>query len=112
MTLLTVLLRRRPRVVIEQCLLIAVPALLVSLGLNVWQWRHAASAQLRIENRALTTALSTLTAVANDARRDNAALVIELDALVERGREARVVYRRAAAQTPLAAVCAPGAARV
>lgn len=112
MLVLIAAIRRLSRPILERAVLIAVPTLVLSLGLNVWLWQRAATAPLRIENRALGAALTTVTAIANDARRDNAALLTELDALVERGREARVVYRRAAAQTPLPAACAPGAARV
>lgn len=110
--ILTPLLRRRSRAVIEQGVLILVPALMLSVGLNVWQWRRAVTAPLRLENRALGAALTTVNALAKDAARDNTALLSELDALVERGRTARTVYRRVAAQAPLPAQCAPGADRI
>lgn len=110
--ILTALLRRRSRAVIEQGVLILVPALMLSVGLNVWQWRRAVTAPLRLENRALGAALTTVNALAKDAARDNTALLAELDALVERGRTTRTVYRRAAAQAPLPAQCAPGADRI
>lgn len=87
-------------------------ALLASGALNLWQWERSRTAPLRMENRALGAALTTINAVAQDAHRDNAALMTELDALIERGRETRVVYRRAVVLTPLPDVCAPGAARV
>lgn len=109
---LTALLRRRSRTVIEQCVLVVVPLLLLSVALNVWQWRRAVTAPLRLENRALGAALTTVNALAKDAARDNTALLAELDALVERGRVTRTVYRRAAAQAPLPSQCAPGADRI
>lgn len=105
-------LRRRFRALIELCVLIVVPALVLSLGLNVWQWRRAETASLRLENRALGAALTTVNGLAKDAARDNTALLSELDALVERGRVTRTVYHRAAAQAPLPAQCAPGAERI
>ena len=91
---------------------ILVLALLLSLGINAYQWRRAATAPLRLENRALGAALITVNALAKDAARDNATLLTELDALVERGRVTRTVYRQAATQSPLPAQCAPGAARI
>ncbi|MGO1073591.1 hypothetical protein [Lysobacter sp. CA199] len=87
-------------------------ALLASLSLNLWQWERARTAPLRIENRTLGAALTTVQALATDATRDNKALLIELDALVERGRATRTVYRHAASQAPLPTQCAPGAARI
>lgn len=92
--------------------LILALALLASLSLNLWQWERARTAPLRIENRALGAALTTVQALATDATRDNKALLVELDALVERGRTTRTVYRHAAAQAPLPAQCAPGSARI
>ncbi|MEI2453843.1 hypothetical protein [Lysobacter firmicutimachus] len=86
--------------------------LLASLSLNLWQWERARTAQLRIENRALGAALTTVQALATDATRDNKALLAELDALIERGRTTRAVYRHAATQAPLHAQCAPGAERI
>lgn len=92
--------------------LILALALLASLSLNLWQWQRARTAPLRIENRALGAALTTVQALATDATRDNKALLVELDALIERGRTTRTVYRHAATKSPLPAQCAPGAERI
>ncbi|MGO1000745.1 hypothetical protein [Lysobacter sp. CA196] len=92
--------------------LIVLALLLGSVALNVWQWKRAVTAPLRTENRALGAALVAVNDMATQATRDSAALLAEMDALVERGRTTRVVYRRAASLTPLPAPCAPGADRI
>lgn len=92
--------------------LVLLPLLLASVVLNVWQWKRAVTAPLRAQNQALGTALTTARGLASDASRDNARLVSDLDALVERGRRTRVVFRHAAASAPLPAQCAPGAERI
>lgn len=106
------ILARLAAAVARHWLLLALPLLLASAVLNVWQWKRAVTAPLRARNEALGTALTTARGLASDASRDNARLMSELDALVERGRRTRVVYRRAAAGAPLPAQCAPGAERI
>lgn len=92
--------------------LILALALLARLSLNLWQWERARTAPLRIENRALGAALTTVQALATDATHDNKALLVELDTLIERGRTTRTVYRQAATRSPLPAQCVPGAERI
>lgn len=87
-------------------------ALAASAWLNVWQWKRAISAPLRAENRALNEALAMQNGLARDARRDNDQLLDRLEGIAARGQRTRTVYRNAAAATPLAQACAPGAARI
>lgn len=98
-------------------------ALLLSLGGNVALvrsiWVAEGKAQgakereaLASQNAALSTTLAVNGALADQAKKDNAGLLADLAAIAERGREVRVIYRKAAASAPLAANCAPGQARV
>ncbi|MGH8081885.1 MAG: hypothetical protein ACREP7_15025 [Lysobacter sp.] len=87
-------------------------ALAASAWLNVIQWKRSITAPLRAENRAMERALDDQVEIAKDARRDNAALLQDLEQIAERGQRERIVYRKAAAATPLPAQCAPGAGRI
>lgn len=86
--------------------------LLLSLAANVWQWKRALTAPLREENKTLNDTLGTINRLASDAAEENRGLTQELAVIVERGRTDRIVYRDAAAASPLAPNCAPGKARV
>lgn len=81
-------------------------------ALNVWQWKRAITAPLRGENKVLTEALERYSRMAEDRNRDDSELFTELEAIAERARSTRTVYREAAAAAPLPQQCAPGQARM
>lgn len=88
----------------------------VSLYFNVIQWADH-RAYVKGEGDRLTAAAAlastkTSAALARGAQNDNTKLLGELGAIVERGREVRVVYRKAANARPLPMQCAPGQARM
>lgn len=98
-------------------------ALLLSLAGNVWQlWnagvksgKQTAAADLAVVNgslQQLRKAQEDSAALAAKSRTDHTALLAELAAIAERGREVRVVYKTIAAAAPLAPNCAPGKARI
>jgi len=86
--------------------------LAASLWGNWHQFKQALTANLRIENKALTDALDVTTQLARERMRDDTQLLADLDAIATRGQQVRVVYRKAAAAKPLPAQCAPGQARI
>lgn len=90
--------------------------LAIALGLslygNYWQWKRAITANLRAENADLTKTVDTVRAIASGAQADQTKLLDRLAAIAERGERQRIVYRQAAAASPLDANCAPGAARM
>jgi hypothetical protein len=98
-------------------------ALALSLGANAWQLYRAGIAsgeaagaaerqQLADDNSDLRVREAVSLALAGQAADDNAGLVAQLDAIAERSRQVRIVYRTAAAAAPLAAGCAPGPERM
>lgn len=98
-------------------------ALVLSLGANVLQLRaawvgegkaqgQAARESLAAANESLTRDAAINAGIAKTARIDATGLLSRLDAIADRGEQVRVIYRTAAARTPLAANCAPGTARV
>jgi hypothetical protein len=97
-------------------------ALALSLGVNAWQLYRAGAAherekgavkvaQLEGEIGVLEEKNATSGRLAAAAREDRVDLLNDLSAIVERGRQDRVVYRRAAAAAPLAIGCVPGQGR-
>lgn len=94
----------------------AIAALAMSVGFNIHQ------AYSHYFGRKVETAQAVAAGFAKAAKvnrdiaetmtKDHGELVADLAIIVERGRKERVVYAKAAAAKPLAAVCAPGAARV
>lgn len=92
--------------------LILSAALAASLWGNWHQFKRALTANLRLENKALTAALDVTTRMANARLRDDTQLMTDLEAIAARGQRVRVVYRQAAAAKPLPAQCAPGQARI
>lgn len=98
-------------------------ALLLSLSANAWQFRNAGVVQGRNEGEAeradlsgqlaqTSQALAVSKALETQGHEDHSQLLVQLDAIAERGQQFRTVYRAAAAAKPLAANCAPGAERV
>lgn len=85
--------------------------LLLSVAGNLWQFRRAARARAAADAAALSQALSQAQALSRALSHDAAQRQADLDALIERGRQTRVVYRQAA-RVPLPANCAPDDARV
>lgn len=85
--------------------------LLLSAAGNLWQFRRAARASAAADAAALSQALSQAQALSQSLGRDAARRQADLDALIERGRQTRVVYRQAA-RVPLPANCAPDEGRV
>ncbi|MGH8073664.1 MAG: hypothetical protein ACREO4_06275 [Lysobacter sp.] len=81
-------------------------------ALNVWQWKRAITAPLRDENRELVRAIEQAAELAEGRNRDDAELITDLQAIAERGRTTRVIYREAAKAAPLPQQCAPGQARM
>ena len=90
--------------------------LAIALGLslygNYWQFTRSLTADLRAENADLTKTIETVRDLAEAAQTDQDKLLADLAAIVERGRQQRIVYRQAAEASPLADICAPGAARM
>lgn len=86
--------------------------LLLSLAVNVWQWKRAITAPLRAENKVLNDAIGTFNGIAKKRTQDDSRLTDELAAIVERGRNTRNVYLKAAKAKPLPQQCAPGKARM
>lgn len=98
-------------------------ALALSLGANAWQLYRAGIAsgeaagaaerqQLADDNSDLRVREAVSLTLAGQAADDNAGLVAQLDAIAERSRQVRIVYRTAATAAPLAAGCAPGVDRM
>jgi hypothetical protein len=78
---------------------------------NVWQLRRAWRASAVADAAAMQQTLDQARQIAASQQAAQAASLRQLDALVERGRQTRVIYRQAAA-TPLPEDCTPGQARV
>ena len=90
--------------------------LVLSLYVIVIQWAdHRAykkgEAQ-RMELAAERTANRMRASMAKDATADQKALMAELAGIAERARKPKIMYAKAKAAAPLAAVCAPGQARI
>ena len=94
-------------------------ALLVSLGGNVLLlktiWVNEGEAKgekereaLASNNAALEQDAAVVLALSKQARSDNGELLKSLEAIAERGRTDRVVYRTAANKNPLPLECKPG----
>lgn len=90
--------------------------LLASAGLNVKQAldhrEYKRGEAARLKQAATDAALKATATIAAQRARDSRALLDDLQAIVERGRETRTVYRTVAARAPLPAQCAPGRARI
>lgn len=98
-------------------------ALALSLAGNVLQLRSAwvshgeakgeqARQKLASELAGFKEKATIETAIGSVARADNTALLSELSAIADRGRQTKTVYLRAAGKTPLALQCAPGQERI
>jgi hypothetical protein len=68
--------------------------------------------KLERENASLTRKIEIDAALAAQAKPQNEQLLADLRDIAERGQQTRVIYRQAAAKSPLAAVCVPGQARM
>jgi hypothetical protein len=90
--------------------------LLVLLGLSLWgnlhQYVAGKTAPLREDLKQATDTLATVRALAEDARKDHAGLLIDLEGISQRGKAWANAYTTIAAQKPLGANCAPGRARM
>lgn len=94
----------------------AIAALVLSVGLNIHQ------AYSRYYGKKVDTAQAVAAGFAKAAKvnrdiaetmtTDHKELLKDLGEIAERGRTTKIVYAKAAAAKPLAAVCAPGAARI
>jgi hypothetical protein len=98
-------------------------ALLLSLGGNAWQLYRSGAANERAKGAlevaqrdgriaVLEQAASTSDRLAAAARDDRDVILNDLSAIVDRGRQERVVYRRVAAAAPLPVSCVPGQGRM
>lgn len=90
---------------------ITILALVISLGLNAWQFERNSSAHERGRAEELQRQLARVSLVAAMAQVDDNRLLGELNAMVERGRKARLVYQTKVEQLP-APTCAPGRERM
>lgn len=94
-----------------------VAILAAALSLSVWgnlaQWRNAAMAPLRDENRQLVRAIEDAEAIFGDNAASAARLTSEANKAAEQLAAAGTDYRRAARARPLSEYqCAPGQGRV
>lgn len=98
-------------------------ALALSLGANAWQLYRtgvvsgeaagAAERQKLVDdNSDLRVREAVSLTLAGQAADDNAGLIAQLDAIAERSRQVRIVYRNAANGAPLPDGCGPGAQRM
>lgn len=92
--------------------LLLAAGLAASVTLNLQQWKARAVAKSEARAETLEDMAQVTAGIAREAQADHRELVAGLTMVVERGRTERVVYRTAAAKKPLAAVCAPGQARM
>jgi gamma-glutamyl:cysteine ligase YbdK (ATP-grasp superfamily) len=98
-------------------------ALMLSLGGNAWQLYRSGAAHERVKGAlevaqrdgriaVLEQAASTSDRLAAAAKEHHDVILSDLSAIVERGRQERVVYRQAAAAAPLPVSCVPGQGRM
>jgi HAMP domain-containing protein len=87
-------------------------ALVLSLWGNLHQYVSKRVGIAEAVAAGFAQAAKTNADIANDEASDTKKLVADLRAIAERGQQTRVVYQKAAAKKPLAAVCAPGNDRI
>lgn len=95
-----------------QYLIILALLLAVSLAINFWQLKRAWTAPLRAENKALSDAQRTAEQLITDGQARERGLLDAADQVAGTMQQAGKDYRRAIAQRPLAAQCAPGQERM
>lgn len=91
---------------------ILVLLLAFSAWLNVWQYGRHAAAKAEGNAAAYAQIASTNADIAKQAQQDSAGLITQLQAIADRGKQVKVIYRAAAAQAPLPDQCAPGQGRI
>lgn len=95
-----------------QYLVILAVLLAVSITINFWQLKRAWTAPLRAENKALSDAQRTAEQLITDGQAREQKLLDAADTVAGTMQQAGKDYRRAIAQRPLAAQCAPGQERM
>lgn len=95
-----------------QYLVILAVLLAASIALNFWQLKRAWTAPARAENAALKEAQRTAEQLIADGQTRERGLLDAADQVAGTMQQAGKDYRRAIAQRPLAAQCAPGQERM
>lgn len=93
-------------------ILIVLALLAISLFFNYRQWRAAVNAKAHAEATTLKQVLDKVEDIGKAKARDDEATYKRLEAIADRAKGTRVVYRNAASAAPLPEQCYPGSERV